>query len=196
MRQVARRRRYALGTHNDVALVQERFHTIRGRSCARVVHAPGGHGLSVSATPSNPNLARRWVLEAERRGGGALASAANRRCARRLRASGVAARNSSRAGRENERDESHARNSTPLQNDREIRAAAQVGFNVTQSLHSVRIMGLARPGIAAELTKRLAAGDINLRGFSASEIGTQFVAYIAVDSLGDANKAMEILSKV
>lgn len=84
----------------------------------------------------------------------------------------------------------------PLQNDREIRAAAQVGFNLAQGLHSVRIMGLTRPGIAAELTKKLAAGDINLRGFSASEIGAQFVAYIALDSLGDANKAMEILSKV
>ena len=85
---------------------------------------------------------------------------------------------------------------TPLQNDREIRAAAQVGFNVTQSLHSVRIMGPDRPGIAAALTQKLAAGEINLRGFSASVLGTQFVAYIAVDSLGDANKAMEILSKV
>lgn len=85
---------------------------------------------------------------------------------------------------------------TPLQNDREVRAAAQVGFNVTKSLHSVRIMGPDHPGLAAELTQKLAAGQVNLRGFSASVIGKQLVAYIAVDSLGDANKAMEILSKV
>ena len=84
---------------------------------------------------------------------------------------------------------------TPLQGDREIRAAAQVGFNVTHSLHSVRVMGPDRPGIAAELTQKLADGKINLRGFSASVIGTQFVAYLAVDSLDDANKAMEILGK-
>jgi predicted amino acid-binding ACT domain protein len=82
---------------------------------------------------------------------------------------------------------------TPLQNDREIRAAAQVGFNVTRVLHSIRVMGPDRPGIAAELTQKLAAGGINLRGFSASVIGTQFVAYVAVDSLDDANKAVEIL---
>ena len=82
---------------------------------------------------------------------------------------------------------------TPLQNDREIRVAAQVGFNVSQSLHSVRVMGQDRPGAAAELTQKLAEAGINLRGFSASVIGTQFVAYVAVDSLGDANKAMEIL---
>lgn len=84
---------------------------------------------------------------------------------------------------------------TPLQGDGEIRAAAEVGFNVTQTLHSVRVMGPDRPGIAAELSEKLAGGGINLRGFSASVIGTQFVAYVAVDSLHDANKAIEILEK-
>lgn len=84
----------------------------------------------------------------------------------------------------------------PLQNDREIRVAAQVGFNVSQSLHSVRVMGRDRPGVAAELVERLAEGGINLRGFSASVIGTQFVAYMSADSLEDAKRAMEILEHV
>ena len=84
---------------------------------------------------------------------------------------------------------------TPLQGDREIAAAAQVGFNITHTLHSVRIMGHDRPGIAAELTQKLAEGRINLRGFSLSVIGTQFLAYAAVDSLDDANKVIEILKK-
>ena len=82
---------------------------------------------------------------------------------------------------------------TPLQSDREIRIAAQMGFNVSQSLHSVRVMGQDRPGVAAELTQKLADAGINLRGFSASVIGKQFAAYFAVDSLADANKAVEIL---
>jgi hypothetical protein len=82
---------------------------------------------------------------------------------------------------------------TPLQSDREIRLAAQVGFNVSQSLHSVRVIGPDRPGVAAELTEKLADAGINLRGFSASVIGKQFAAYVAVDSLADANKAVEIL---
>ena len=43
--------------------------------------------------------------------------------------------------------------------------------------------------------RALADGGINLRGFSAAVIGTQFVAYVAVDSLDDANKAMEVLAK-
>ena len=84
---------------------------------------------------------------------------------------------------------------TPLQGDREIAAAAEVGFNVTQSLHSVRVMGRDRPGAAAELTQRLADAGINLRGFSASVIGIQFVVYVAVDSLDEANKAIAILTK-
>jgi predicted amino acid-binding ACT domain protein len=82
---------------------------------------------------------------------------------------------------------------TPLQSDSEIRAAAQVGFNVTRSLHAVRVMGLDRPGVAAELTGKLAEGGINLRGFSAAVIGTQFVAYVGVDSMDDVTKAIEIL---
>src|SRR5437867_10220289 len=84
---------------------------------------------------------------------------------------------------------------TPLQGDREIAAAALVGFNVTRTVHSVRVMGRDQPGIAAELAQKLADAGINLRGFSASVIGTQFVAYMAVDSLQDANKAIEILNK-
>ncbi|QCP49115.1 ACT domain-containing protein [Trinickia violacea] len=84
---------------------------------------------------------------------------------------------------------------SPLQNDREIRAASQVGFNVTASLHSLRVMGTDRPGIIAELTQKLAAGGINLRGVSAAAIGTQFVCYMAMDSLDDTVRAIEILQQ-
>jgi hypothetical protein len=84
---------------------------------------------------------------------------------------------------------------TPLQNDREIRAASQVGFNVSQSLRSIRLMGQDRPGVAAELTQKLADAGINLRGFSAWANGTQFVAYVAVDSLDDANRAVGVLKQ-
>lgn len=84
---------------------------------------------------------------------------------------------------------------TPLQGDQEIRAAAEVGFNVTHTLHSVRVVGHDRPGVAAELTQKLADANINLRGFSAAVIGAQFIAYIAVDSMQDANQAIELLEQ-
>ena len=73
--------------------------------------------------------------------------------------------------------------------------AAQLGFNVTRSVNTVRVMGPDRRGIAAELTKKIADAAINLRGFSASVIGPQFVAYIAVDSREDANRVIEVLGK-
>ena len=85
---------------------------------------------------------------------------------------------------------------TPLQSDREIAAAAQVGFNVTQTLRSVRVIGPNRPGIVAELAQKLAEASINLRGFSASVLGMQFIAYVAVDSLQDAKRAAAILEQV
>jgi len=84
---------------------------------------------------------------------------------------------------------------TPLQGDREIQTASETGFNVTQKLHSVRIIGANRPGVAAELTRRLSEQGINLRGFAAAVIGTQFVAYLGLDSLDDANKAIAVLEK-
>jgi len=84
---------------------------------------------------------------------------------------------------------------TPLLGDREIRAASQSGFNVTQSLHSIRIRGQDRAGILADLTQALAEGGINLRGLAASVIGSQFVAYVGVDSLDDTAKAIDILGR-
>jgi predicted amino acid-binding ACT domain protein len=84
---------------------------------------------------------------------------------------------------------------TPLQGDNEVAVAAQLGFNVTRSVNTVRVMGPDRRGIAAELTKKIADAAINLRGFSASVIGPQFVAYIAVDSGEDANRVIEVLGK-
>lgn len=83
----------------------------------------------------------------------------------------------------------------PLQGDSAIRAATQVGFSVTPSLHSVRVMGLDQLGIVAQLTQMLADGGINLRGVSAAVLGTQFIAYLAVDSLDDAEKAIDILQR-
>jgi hypothetical protein len=83
----------------------------------------------------------------------------------------------------------------PLQGDSAIRAATQVGFSVTPSLHSIRVMGLDQLGIIAQLTQMLADGGINLRGVSAAVLGTQFIAYLAVDSLRDAEEAMDILQR-
>jgi len=83
----------------------------------------------------------------------------------------------------------------PLQGESEIRAATQAGFSVTPSLHSVRVMGMDQLGIVAQVTQMLADGGVNLRGVSAAVLGSQFIAYIAVDSLEDTETAMDILQR-
>ena len=84
---------------------------------------------------------------------------------------------------------------TPLRGDREIAAAANLGFNVSNNLHSVRVMGDNKPGITAELTTKIAAEGINLRGLSAAVIGTRFILYIALDTAADTVKAIDILKQ-
>jgi len=84
---------------------------------------------------------------------------------------------------------------TPLRGDREIAAAANLGFNVTSSIHAVCVEGDNEPGIAAELTEKLAAEDINLRGLSAAIIGTRFILYIGLDTEADSVKAIKILQR-
>lgn len=85
---------------------------------------------------------------------------------------------------------------TPLRGDREIAAAADLGFNVTNSVHSVRIEGENKAGIAAELTDKLAKEGINLRGLSASVSGARFVIFIGLDTAEDAVKAVNIVQQV
>ena len=84
---------------------------------------------------------------------------------------------------------------TPIRGDAETEAAAELGFNVTNSLHSLRVEGADKPGLGAELTVKLADAGINLRGLSAAVVGTRFILYIAFDSVEDAEKAMGILRK-
>ena len=84
---------------------------------------------------------------------------------------------------------------TPLRGDREIRAASALGFDVTRSLHELRVEGENKPGVAAALTEKLAKAGINLRGLSAAVIGTRFILYIGLDTSEDAVKAAAILKK-
>ncbi|MBC8873191.1 MAG: amino acid-binding protein [Planctomycetes bacterium] len=82
---------------------------------------------------------------------------------------------------------------TPLEGYAQEAAANQAGLAVADSLHSVRVQGDNRPGIGAELTKKLADAGINLRGLSAAVIGERFIMYLALDTNEDAEKSMELL---
>ena len=84
---------------------------------------------------------------------------------------------------------------TPLNGDAELEAAATLGFSMTTRVHAVRVEGANRPGIAAELAALLAAAGINLRGFSAAVLGTQFILYLGLDSAEDAARAISLLQQ-
>ncbi|HOD82040.1 MAG: ACT domain protein [Planctomycetes bacterium ADurb.Bin126] len=84
---------------------------------------------------------------------------------------------------------------TPLRGDREVRAASQAGFSVTESLHSVRVEGTNAPGMGYKLAQQIAEAGLNLRGVSAAVIGPRFIAYFAFDTSADADRAIDVLKK-
>ena len=81
----------------------------------------------------------------------------------------------------------------PLQGDAEVAAAAEAGFSVSNSLHSLRVEGDNRSGVAAEITQKLAEAGLNVRGLSAAVIGVRFIIYIAFDSPENAETAADTL---
>src|SRR5664279_3575779 len=85
---------------------------------------------------------------------------------------------------------------TPLKGAKQTKAADAAGFQKTESLHTVRIQGLDKPGAGAKLTRALAEAGINLRGFSAAALGKQYVTHLALDTAQDAAKALAILKKL
>jgi hypothetical protein len=82
---------------------------------------------------------------------------------------------------------------TPLRGDKEVRAATDAGFLVSQHLHSVRVEGDNQRGAGALLTAKLADAGINLRGVSGAVIGQRYIIYFAFDTMEQANKAVSIL---
>ena len=84
---------------------------------------------------------------------------------------------------------------TPIQGDREVKAASTLGFNLTSRVNSVRVEGDNVPGAAARLAELIADAGINIRGFSAAVIGPRYIAYIGFDSSSDAENAARIIQE-
>lgn len=84
---------------------------------------------------------------------------------------------------------------TPIQGDREVKAASTLGFNLTSRVNSVRVEGDNVPGAAAGLAELIADAGINIRGFSAAVIGPRYIAYIGFDSSSDAENAARIIQE-
>ncbi|MGD0090752.1 MAG: ACT domain-containing protein [Planctomycetota bacterium] len=83
----------------------------------------------------------------------------------------------------------------PLSGEKVLSAAAGLGFNVANSLNTVRVEGKNEAGVGALLTSKLATAGISLRGFSAAVSGKKFIVYINLDSAADAENAVKILQQ-
>jgi hypothetical protein len=84
----------------------------------------------------------------------------------------------------------------PVKGAKAVRAAKEAGFAKSDSVHSVRMEGNDKPGVAARVARALADAGISFRGFAATSIGRRFVAFVAFDSAADAARAASLLKKI
>jgi hypothetical protein len=83
---------------------------------------------------------------------------------------------------------------TGIEGAGQIKAAKAAGLAKTTALAALRVEGPNKPGLMYEISSRIAEAGINLRGVSASVVGSRFVALLAFDSAADASKAVKFWS--
>jgi hypothetical protein len=82
---------------------------------------------------------------------------------------------------------------TPIKGAAGTRAARQIGFAKTGTLHTLRIEGPDKRGEVARIAQALAEKGLNLRGLSAAAMGKRFVTHVALDTAAEAAQALRIL---
>ncbi|HXJ10425.1 MAG TPA: amino acid-binding protein [Burkholderiales bacterium] len=85
---------------------------------------------------------------------------------------------------------------TPIKGAKAVRAAEAAGFHKAPGVISVRVEGGDKPGLCARMSRALGDAGISFRGLTAIAIGRKFISYIALDSDGDAAKAVSVLKKL
>ncbi len=84
----------------------------------------------------------------------------------------------------------------PVKGAKVSKAARDAGFAKSDQVHSVRIEGQNRPGVATKIAQALANAGLSFRALSATAVGRNFVAYVACDTAADAAKAVSVLKKL
>lgn len=85
---------------------------------------------------------------------------------------------------------------TPVKGDRVQKAARDAGLIPTTDVATVRVEGANRPGLGGRLTRAVADAGVNVRGVTATVLGTKFVAYFGFDSQADADKAVQAIKSL
>jgi len=81
----------------------------------------------------------------------------------------------------------------PVKGRKASQAAAGAGLSPAAGVAALRVEGADRPGLGAKMTNAIADAGINVRGLSAAALGSRFVAYVAFDGAGDADKAAKAI---
>jgi len=81
----------------------------------------------------------------------------------------------------------------PVKGRKATEAAAMAGLSPATGMAALRVEGTDRPGLGAKMTTSIADAGINMRGLSAAAHGSRFVAYVAFDSVADAEKAAKAI---
>ncbi|MFO0839997.1 MAG: ACT domain-containing protein [Phycisphaerae bacterium] len=84
----------------------------------------------------------------------------------------------------------------PLKGAAQLRMARDLGLNKAAGMHVLRIEGPDRPGVGAEITRKIADSNLNLRGLSAAAIGKRSVCYIAFASAAEAQAAQRVVTRL
>jgi prephenate dehydratase len=84
---------------------------------------------------------------------------------------------------------------SPITGDRQVLAAQALGFRPTKDLIAVRVEAVDEPGLAYLFASVLAREGLNLRGVSGMVVREQFVAYLALDTEAEAQRAIDRLQQ-
>ncbi len=74
-----------------------------------------------------------------------------------------------------------------------MKAAAAAGLTKATDMAGLRVEGPNKPGDCQRVASTLAGAGLNLRGVSASVIGSKYVVILAFDNQADADKAAQLL---
>jgi hypothetical protein len=82
---------------------------------------------------------------------------------------------------------------TPIEGPAQCRAAREVGFEKSTSIHTVQVQGVNKRGQGTAIAQALADAEINVRGLSTAFLGSKFIAYVALDTRSQAGQAVRLL---
>lgn len=84
----------------------------------------------------------------------------------------------------------------PVKGKKVVAAAQAAGLAMAPDMHMLRIEGADKPGTTAAIARAMAQAGINFRALSATAVGRNFRAFLALDSAEDAARAAGVLRKL